>query len=61
MAEENKDENTEQNEQNNKTKNINYNIITPKESDNYDKYKDAFNFVLNSDNESKKITNIYIR
>lgn len=60
MAEENKDENTEQNEQNNKTENINYNSLTPKESDNYDKYKDAFNFALNSDNESKKITNIAV-
>ncbi len=60
MAEENKDKNTEQNEQNNKTENINYNSLTPKESDNYDKYKDAFNFALNSDNESKKITNIAV-
>lgn len=60
MAEENNNENTGQNEQNNKTENINYNSLTPKESDNYDKYQDAFKFALNSDDESKKITNIAV-
>ncbi len=60
MADENNNENTGQNEQNNKTENINYNSLTPKESDNYDKYQDAFIFALNSDDESKKITNIAV-
>lgn len=59
MADKNINGNTEQNEQNNKTENINYNSLTPKESDNYDKYQDAFNFALN-DNENKKITNIAV-
>lgn len=61
MADENKNENTEQNEQNNKTENIKFYSLAPIESDNYDKYKDAFNFALNdSDEKSKKITNIAV-
>lgn len=60
MAEENKDENTEQNEQNNKTENINYNSLAPTESDNYDKYNDAFKFALDSNGKSQKITNIAV-
>lgn len=60
MAEENKKENTEQNEQNTKTENTKFYSLAPVESDNYDKYNDAFKFALNSDDESKKITNIAV-
>lgn len=61
MAEENINGNTEQNEQNTKTENIKFYSLAPVESDNYDKYKDAFNFALNdNDEESKKITNIAV-
>ena len=60
MADENKNENTKQNEQNTKTENIKFYSLAPVESDNYDKYQDAFNFALNSDDESKKITNIAV-
>lgn len=60
MTEENNNENTEQNEQNNKTENIKFYSLAPVESDNYDKYNDAFIFALNSDDESKKITNIAV-
>ena len=61
MAEENNNENTGQNEQNNKTENIKFYSLAPIESDNYDKYKDAFNFALNDNGEeSKKITNIAV-
>ena len=59
MADKNINENTEQNEQNTKTENIKFYSLAPIESDNYDKYKDAFNFALN-DNENKKITNIAV-
>lgn len=59
MENKNKNENTRQNEQNSETKNIKFYSLAPKESDNYDKYKDAFNFALN-DNENKKITNIAV-
>lgn len=61
MTEENNNENTEQNEQNNKTENIKFYSLAPVESDNYDKYNDAFKFALNdNDEESKKITNIAV-
>lgn len=60
MADKNINENTEQNEQNTKTENIKFYSLAPVKSDNYDKYNDAFKFALNSDNESKKITNIAV-
>ena len=60
MADKNKNENTKQNEQNTKTENIKFYSLAPVESDNYDKYNDAFIFALNSDDESKKITNIAV-
>lgn len=60
MADKNKNENTKQNEQNTKTENIKFYSLAPVESENYDKYKDAFIFALNSDDESKKITNIAV-
>ena len=34
--------------------------LAPKESDNYDKYKEAFKFALNHNGKSKKITNIAV-
>ncbi len=60
MAEENKKENTEQNEQNTKTENTKFYSLAPVESDNYDKYNDAFKFALNHNGKSKKITNITV-
>ncbi len=60
MAEENNKENTEQNEQNTKTENTKFYSLAPVESDNYDKYNDAFKFALNHNGKSKKITNITV-
>lgn len=60
MEDESKNKNTGQNEQNNETENINYNSLAPTESDNYDKYSDAFKFALDSNGKSKKITNIAV-
>lgn len=61
MAEENINENTGQHQQNTKTENIKFYSLAPVESDNYDKYKNAFNFALNdNDEESKNITNIAV-
>lgn len=60
MEDESKNKNTGQNEQNNETENINYNSLAPTESDNYDKYSDAFKFALDSNGKSQKITNIAV-
>lgn len=60
MADKNKNENTKQNNKNNRTENTKFYSLAPVESDNYDKYNDAFIFALNSDDESKKITNIAV-
>ena len=61
MENKNKNENTGQNEQNSETKNIQFYSLAPVESENYDKYSDAFKYALDSnDEESQKITNIAV-